>query len=100
MRHVSSDTYDLRELLALHQHEPVVCSFFGCGRTLTCREMLLGSVCVEHSGKRDQLVRTVRIFCRVIHITHLAPVKLNNNEPLFSLLSERIKSGANILKYP
>lgn len=28
--------------------EPEVCKFYGCGRTLTLRERLFGSYCINH----------------------------------------------------
>jgi len=30
-------------------HEPEVCSHFGCGRTLTNQEKLFGNKCIHHS---------------------------------------------------
>lgn len=33
----------------LAPHEKVICKHFGCGKTLSLREQLLGELCISHS---------------------------------------------------
>lgn len=49
------DKYELEELqVAPHPTEPVCCSHFGCGRTLTLQEQLAGDRCVNHQRRKQQ----------------------------------------------
>jgi hypothetical protein len=52
-RNIERCLYDRQEAIVINflaPHELQVCKHFGCGKTLSLREQLLGNKCLIHSG--------------------------------------------------
>lgn len=43
------DTEEMMDSYPNYPGEPVICSWFGCGKKLSIREQLFGKYCIDHS---------------------------------------------------
>jgi len=49
----NNDQQDMHHQIVLYtEPEPVICKWFGCGKTLTAREQVFGDRCQDHTEQK------------------------------------------------